>query len=167
MANDFTSQYLQRRRELMGGGTSRTTNNARKAGNATVKTADTGKGGTDQKDDFTSQYLARRKELLGGGTTGLERPAVPNPAEAAPSVASALRRSLPVQPSGRPILRQSAEEKTDSAKEETKEQGKSEDAQTDSEGTNWGRVALGTVLKGADLFATGLTSTAAWLEGAF
>lgn len=167
MANDFTSQYLQRRRELMGGGTSRTTNNARKAGNATVKTADTGKGGTDQKDDFTSQYLARHKELLSGGTTGLERPAVPNPAEAAPSVASALRRSLPVQPSGRPILRQSAEEKTDSAKEETKEQGKSEDAQTDSEGTNWGRVALGTVLKGADLFATGLTSTAAWLEGAF
>ena len=167
MANDFTSQYLQRRRELMGGGTSRATNNARKAGNATVKTADTGKGGTDQKDDFTSQYLARRKELLSGGTTGLERPAVPNPAEAAPSVASALRRSLPVQPSGRPILRQSAEEKTDSAKEETKEQGKSEDAQTDSEGTNWGRVALGTVLKGADLFATGLTSTAAWLEGAF
>lgn len=167
MANDFTSRYLQRRRELMGGGTSKATNNARKAGNATVKTADTGKGGTDQKDDFTSQYLARRKELLSGGTTGLERPAVPNPAEAAPSVASALRRSLPVQPSGRPILRQSAEEKTDSAKEETKEQGKSEDTQTDSEGTNWGRVALGTVLKGADLFATGLTSTAAWLEGAF
>lgn len=32
--------------------------------------------------------------------------------------------------------------------------------------TNWGRVTGGTLLKGADQFATGLTSTGAWLEGA-
>lgn len=32
--------------------------------------------------------------------------------------------------------------------------------------TNWGRVAQGTLLKGSDQFATGLTSTGAWLEGA-
>lgn len=32
--------------------------------------------------------------------------------------------------------------------------------------TNWGRVTGGTLLKGADQFATGLTSTGAWLESA-
>ena len=85
MANDFTSQYLQRRQELMGGSPPKATKN-------------TGKSGATQKDDFTSQYLKRRQELLSSGATGRQNVAAPNlaPARSTPSIFYTMRQSIPI-----------------------------------------------------------------------
>lgn len=84
--NDFTSRYLERRRELMGNGLSSTTTSQVKTGSSGSAKVTTSGGSTNSArttntqrastsgDSFTSNYLARRRELMGGGTEGQRRP---------------------------------------------------------------------------------------------
>lgn len=84
--NDFTSRYLERRRELMGNGLSSSTTSQVKTGSSGSAKVTTSGGSTSSArttntqrastsgDSFTSNYLARRRELMGGGTEGQQRP---------------------------------------------------------------------------------------------
>lgn len=102
--NDFTSRYLERRRELLGTGLSGRTNNQTDTGSSgssrvTPASAESGQTQGTQRattggNDFTSGYLERRRELMAGRTEGQQRPSA-TPSTTRPSVMSALRQTTP------------------------------------------------------------------------
>lgn len=102
--NDFTSRYLERRRELLGTGLSGRTNNQTDTGSSgssrvTTPSAESGQTQGTQRattggNDFTSGYLERRRELMAGRTEGQQRPSA-TPSTTRPSVMSTLRQTTP------------------------------------------------------------------------
>ena len=102
--NDFTSRYLERRRELLGTGLSGRTNNQTDTGSSgssrvTTPSAESGQTQGTQRAttggyDFTSGYLERRRELMAGRTEGQQRPSA-TPSTTRPSVMSTLRQTTP------------------------------------------------------------------------
>lgn len=102
--NDFTSRYLERRRELLGTGLSGRTNNQTDTGSSgssrvTPASAESGQTQGTQRattggNDFTSGYLERRRELMAGRTEGQQRPSA-TPSTTRPSVMSTLRQTTP------------------------------------------------------------------------
>lgn len=102
--NDFTSRYLERRRELLGTGLSGRTNNQTDTGSSgssrvTTPSVESGQTQGTQRattggNDFTSGYLERRRELMAGRTEGQQRPSAA-PSTTRPSVMSTLRQATP------------------------------------------------------------------------